>query len=82
MIAMLATIDITFDSADDAKRVQRAITPDNTPVPSGIDIHTKVLERVLSIVIRCERGIDSFRATVEDIMSAIDLSIRTQQSLE
>lgn len=78
---MLATIEIIFDSVKEAERVQRAIDPDNTPIPEGIEIHTSVLEGTLSVTIRCERGIDSFRSTVEDIMSAIDLSIRTQQSI-
>ena len=78
---MIATIEIVFDSVKEAEQVQRAINPDNTPIPEGIEIHTAVLEETLSVTIRCERGIDSFRFTVEDIMSAIDLSIRTQQSI-
>ena len=79
---MLATIEIAFDSADDAEQVRKAIGPDNTPIPEGIQIGTTVHGTTLCVTISCERSIDSFRFTIEDIMSAIDLSIRTQQSIE
>ncbi|MFW9918198.1 MAG: KEOPS complex subunit Pcc1 [Candidatus Thorarchaeota archaeon] len=79
---MRANIDIEFDSTDDAEQIRKTITPDNTPVPEGIEIDTKVIGATLKVVIKCNRGIDSFRATIEDIMSAIDLSIRTQKTVE
>ena len=74
-------MELTFDSSDHAERVLEAITPDNKPLPEGISIDTKVEGEKLFILIECERGIDSLRATLEDIMSAIDLSIRTYKSI-
>ncbi|MHA2426099.1 MAG: KEOPS complex subunit Pcc1 [Candidatus Thorarchaeota archaeon] len=79
---MLAEIQLEFKSNEDATQVLRAINPDNSPLPPGISIQTRVDTNRLSIIIECERGIDSLRATVEDIMSAIDLSVRTLNTIE
>jgi tRNA threonylcarbamoyladenosine modification (KEOPS) complex Pcc1 subunit len=79
---MLAEIQIEFKSNEDAAHILEAINPDNSPLPLGITIHTQVEDARLIIRIECERGIDSLRATVEDIMSAIDLSVRTINTIE
>ncbi len=79
---MSVKIELEFDDQLQATRVLDAVAPDNSPLPSGIEIVTKVIENKLVIHIECKRGIDSLRATVEDIMSAIDLSVRTIQSIE
>ncbi len=79
---MKADIEIEFESSKNAEQVQKSIDPDNTPIPVGIKIVTTVVGKKLRIVINCSRGIDSFRSTVEDIMSAIDLSIRTLESID
>ncbi|TFG98680.1 hypothetical protein E4H12_05355 [Candidatus Thorarchaeota archaeon] len=76
---MIATIKLDFQSSDVAKRILEAITPDNTPLPSGLTIDCSVKETKLLITIQCERSISSLGATLEDIMSAIDLSLRTSQ---
>lgn len=79
---MSVRIELTFESHDHAVRVLEAIAPDNYPLPTGIMIETHVNDSILLILIECERGIDSLRATLEDIMSAIDLSIRTYKSID
>ena len=79
---MSVQIELEFDDHLQATRVLDAVAPDNSPLPSGITIITKIIENKLVIHIECERSIDSLRATVEDIMSAIDLSVRTIQSIE
>jgi tRNA threonylcarbamoyladenosine modification (KEOPS) complex Pcc1 subunit len=76
---MIAIIKLDFQSSDVAKRILDAISPDNTPLPSGLTIDCSVKETKLLITIQCERSISSFGATLEDIMSAIDLSLRTSQ---
>ena len=79
---MSVQIEIEFDDHLQATRVLYAVAPDNSPLPSGIAIITKIIDNKIMIHIECERSIDSLRATVEDIMSAIDLSVRTIQSIE
>lgn len=73
----MASIEIEFESDEDAVQVMESINPDNSPLPEGIEIHAEVQDARLIVRIRCNRGIDSLRSTIEDIMSAIDLSVRT-----
>jgi tRNA threonylcarbamoyladenosine modification (KEOPS) complex Pcc1 subunit len=74
---MIATIKLDFQSSDVAKRILEAIKPDNSPLPKGLTIDCSVKGTKLLITIQCKRSIDSLGATLEDIMSAIDLSLRT-----
>ncbi|MFX1482042.1 MAG: hypothetical protein ACFFCP_02530 [Promethearchaeota archaeon] len=79
---MIARIQLDFGSKTDALRTRSAITPDNYPLPPGLEIESSVHHNSLRIIIRSERSVDSFGATVEDIMSAIDLSMRTSESID
>ena len=74
---MRASININFATPEIATQVLNAITPDNTPLPEGLDIDVVSNDNELRIIIETSRGLDSFRGTIEDIMSAIDLSLRT-----
>lgn len=79
---MIARIKLDFHSPEITKQILEAISPDNTPLPSGLSIDFSIEETKLLITIQCERNINSLGATIEDIMSAIDLSLRTFQSTE
>ncbi|RDE16651.1 MAG: hypothetical protein C4K49_04635 [Candidatus Thorarchaeota archaeon] len=79
---MAATIEIEVSPAGEAERVMDAISPDNMPLPKGLRITSQVKDGRLYVSIECDRGLDSLRATIEDVMSAIDLSIRTMNSTE
>jgi hypothetical protein len=78
---MIATIKLDFHSSAVAKRILDTITPDNTPLPKGLTINCSVKNAKLHITIQCERNISSLGATLEDILSAIDLSLRTSKSI-
>ena len=78
---MIATIKLNFQSSKIAKRTLEAINPDNAPLPKGLQIDCSVEETKLLIRIQCERGIGSLGATLEDLMSSIDLSLRTSDSV-
>jgi hypothetical protein len=79
---MTTEIKVTFSSSEDAERTLKAISPDNKPVPSGLEIEAKTNNKDLMIKVFCQRGLDSLRATLEDIMSAVDLSLRTASTME
>ena len=79
---MLARIRFEFQSSTIASHVMDAVSPDNTPLPPGLKIRVELDGHGLSLEIESERSIDSFRGTIEDIMSAIDLSLRTMDSVE
>ena len=79
---MIASIEIEFQSSEIAKRVLDTISPDNSPLPTGLTIECAVIGACLSVKIHCEKRIESLGATLEDIMSSIDLSMRTSESVD
>ena len=79
---MIAHIQLDFKSETEAKRTLTVIAPDNYPLPPGLEIEFSVYQCSLNITIQSERGVDSLGATIEDIMSAIDLSMRTSDTME
>jgi len=60
---MIATIKLDFQTIEVAKQTLNAITPDNTPLPSGLTIDCSVEETKLLITIRSERSISSLGAS-------------------
>ena len=79
---MLVRIELQLQSTKDATEVAQAISPDNLPLPNGLAVNTGHDRNMLSIEIRCSRELKSLGATIEDIMSAIDLSLRTIQVVD
>jgi hypothetical protein len=79
---VITQIQLDFESEADAKRILSAISPDNSPLPNGLKIECSVSHCSLNIVIHSERSVDSLGATLEDIMSAVDLSMRTSNTVE
>ncbi len=77
-----AEIVLTFDDETIAKRTLQSISPDNTPLPEGLQIKTNLDNNQIRLQIECNRGLDSFRATREDLMSAISLSLKTGKTIE
>ena len=78
---MIATIKLDFQSSDIANQILEAITPDNTPLPKGLTIDCSIKGSKLLITIECEKNIGRLGATLEDLMSAIDLALRTSKSV-
>ncbi|TFG28644.1 hypothetical protein EU527_17045 [Candidatus Thorarchaeota archaeon] len=79
---MKATLSLDFQSPEDAKRILSAIIPDNTPLPQGLELECRAEGTRLLLSIYCERGLSSLSSTIEDILSAVDLAIRTLESLD
>jgi len=71
-----ASISLQFQSEHIASQALLAIEPDNTPLPEGLEIRCDTDTAVLHIEIETSRSIESLMATMEDILSAIDLYLR------
>jgi len=74
-------IRLEFTSPDAAERILDAVSPDNEPLPPGLIIDSRQVDDSLQFWIDCTRGIDSLRHTFEDLMGAVDLSLRTTEQL-
>jgi hypothetical protein len=79
---MIVTIELELAPIADAQRVLGAVLPDNAPLPAGLRIMSSTLNGKLIFRIECDRGLDSLRTTIEDLMGAVDLSLRTIKSTE
>ncbi len=77
-------INLTINFTDDAYavRVLESVSPDNVPLPPGLEIEMTRSGGTLSCVIKSTRGLDSLRATLEDLTSAIDLTLRTHEAID
>ena len=79
---MIARIQLYLSSHEEAERTLSAISPDNSPLPEGLHIECSLENHRLDITIQSSRSLESLAATLEDIMSAIDLSLRTSVSID
>ncbi|MHA2021489.1 MAG: KEOPS complex subunit Pcc1, partial [Candidatus Thorarchaeota archaeon] len=52
---MKAEIELNLASSLEAKEVLQAISPDNFPLPPGLEIDSQVKENVLVVEIICSR---------------------------
>ena len=79
---MIVHIQLDFDSEEKARRTLSAISPDNSPLPEGLEIECSLDNQKVNVTIQSSRSLESLAATLEDIMSAIDLSLRTSDSID
>ncbi|MFW9832488.1 MAG: KEOPS complex subunit Pcc1 [Candidatus Thorarchaeota archaeon] len=79
---MIIRIQLEFESEENAETILSAISPDNSPLPEGLEIDCVQAGQILNITIDSSRSLESVAATLEDIMSAIDLSLRTSDSVD
>ena len=79
---MIVRIQLNFESEEDARRTLSAISPDNSPLPEGLEIECSIDDQKVNVTIHSSRSLESLAATLEDIMSAIDLSLRTSDSID
>ena len=73
---------MTFETQTDAMRVYESVVPDNIPLPNGLTIESSLEARIVHFIIKCERGLESLMTTIEDLLGAIDLSLRTSASTD
>ena len=64
-----------------AEHVLKAITPDNLKVPPGLRIEAFTENETLIVRIKCERGIESLLATVNDLLACIQAVERAFKAL-
>jgi hypothetical protein len=79
---LIIHIQLNFKSEEEARRTLSAISPDNSPLPEGLEIECSCDNQKVNVTINSSRSLESLAATLEDIMSAIDLSLRTSDSVD
>ncbi|MEM3788779.1 MAG: KEOPS complex subunit Pcc1 [Candidatus Bathyarchaeia archaeon] len=74
---MEAEITINYDDVESAEAVANAISPDNFKAPIGLSIKTTREGRDVITHIKCRRKLQTFIATIDDLLFAISLAEKT-----
>lgn len=74
---MEAEISFSYRTIGEAEAVAEAVSPDNLRVPSSLFI--KTVRRGRSVITRivCESRLETFMATVDDLLCAVSVAERT-----
>lgn len=71
---MYAEIRLSYKDAREAEAVARAVTPDNVRVPSGLKVETRREENLVLARITCETRLQTFMATIDDLLESISVA--------
>ncbi|MEM1552891.1 MAG: KEOPS complex subunit Pcc1 [Candidatus Bathyarchaeia archaeon] len=74
---MEAEIIISYDDVESAKAVAKAVSPDNFKVPPGLFVKTTRDGKEVTTRINCKRKLQTFIATIDDLLFAISLAEKT-----
>ena len=80
-----AEITIVYEDERKAQAVAEAISPDNFKVPRGLYVKTERRDASVWTFIKCNRGLQTFIATVDDLLFAVttaEKTLKTAQKLE
>ncbi len=74
---MQAKIRLSYRSVKDAEAVAQAVAPDNIKVPIGLFVKTTRQGKKVNTQINCETSLETFMATIDDLLSAVSVAERT-----
>lgn len=75
-------IKMSFDDSSIAKLVLKALQPDNEPLPSGMELSSRMSDGEVVFEIRSRRPIMSLLATLDDIIASAILVLKAAQALD
>lgn len=74
---MWAEVVLSYKSQEEAEAVARAVSPENAKAPPGLVVETSAEGRRVITRIECQRGLKTFRATLDDLLSSVRVAERT-----
>lgn len=73
---MQAEISLSYKTIREAEAVAQAVSPDNVKVPPGLVIKTTKKGKKMLTQIICETKLETFMATMDDLLSAVSVAER------
>ncbi len=73
---MEAKITLSYKNEREAEAVVKAVSPDNVKVPYGLYVETKREGSKVFTLIRCKKGLQTFMATIDDLLSHVSIAER------
>ena len=77
MKKLKAEIEITYEDPRAAKSIAAAVSPDNLNPPKGLSVETEAVGSSVRSLIICDKKIETFISTIDDLLSAIQSAERT-----
>ncbi len=76
-----ARLEIKFNTPKEAEIALRSIKPDNYPLPRGLQLSMEVRDNVVHVYVECERTVSSLLTTLDDILSMMNLALKSIRSI-
>jgi tRNA threonylcarbamoyladenosine modification (KEOPS) complex Pcc1 subunit len=73
---MEAKISLRYSTEREAKAVAEAVSPDNLKTPQGLKVITEQEGVMVITTIECELRLETFIATINDLLSCIQVAER------
>jgi len=73
---------LSYKTTQEAEAVAKAVSPDNIKVPQGLFIKTTRQENRVFTKIECETKLQTFMATIDDLLSAVSVAERTLSAVK
>ncbi len=77
-----AELFLVYGSEQGAEAVVQAVAPDNLKVPIGLKVKTERNDSFLSAVVCCEKSLETFIATLDDLLACISVAERALGSVK
>ena len=77
-----AELSLVYDSEQEAEAVVQAVAPDNLKVPIGLRVETERNGSCLSAAVCCEKSLETFIATLDDLLACISVAERALGSVK
>jgi tRNA threonylcarbamoyladenosine modification (KEOPS) complex Pcc1 subunit len=75
-----AEIILEYDDEKIAKAITEAVSPDNFKTPKGLLLKTIWQKEKVLTEIKCEKGLQTFIATLDDLLFCISTAEKTIQT--
>lgn len=72
-----AELLFSYKTEREAEAVKKAVSPDNIETPPGLKVSTSRRKRNLLASVRCKKSIETFIATLDDLIACISVAEET-----
>jgi 2-keto-4-pentenoate hydratase/2-oxohepta-3-ene-1,7-dioic acid hydratase in catechol pathway len=76
------TLSFIYGSKHEAEAIVKAVTPDNLRVPRGLKVETTRNGNCLSALVICEKSLETFIATMDDLLACISVAEKTLETVK
>ena len=77
-----AELRLAYGSEEEAKAIHDAIRPDNVGLPPGLAIESSCRGQVVEVRVRCEKGLESLWATLDDLLACVQAAERALEQVK